>query len=504
MKIVSRKSALRGAILLLIAAALAVALHFYWRWSVEDYKRRLLARGETLSVTDARAPSPTDEQNALATFEQATAQLGTNVGLLVTNPTLAMQMVAPGKAVVSWRQAELRDESLDRTNSWEEVAETLNRQSKAIGLLRQITNYTSLDPGGNDEPGTGPNPERLEPLMRAAQVLTTAALYHLHRDDPLAATADVRGMLALVRNMREARLASAQLARVAIARMAVGATWELLQSPGLAEDPLAALQRDWTQLEFRQAVENTLILQRALAVAAIERARGSRAACRELLGVPTGGDWLERAGTRSREIAWRYWWSYPDELRALKGLQALLSSARFVQTNYAFRATLLKQRSELSELGIRHLTEASWWEAGPFEKNLRTVFSREVESLSGLFDALEQAQMAKQMAIAAIALNRYRLKHGNYPPELATLIPEFLPALPRDPVDGKALRYQLVGTSFLLYSIGDDGVDNGGDPIAPPPSGSLDWLQGRDYVWPAAATAQDIRAYEKRLTFGPK
>jgi hypothetical protein len=42
------------------------------------------------------------------------------------------------------------------------------------------------------------------------------------------------------------------------------------------------------------------------------------------------------------------------------------------------------------------------------------------------------------------------------------LVPEFLPQLPADPFNGQPLRYVMQPDHYLLYSVGQDGVDNGG------------------------------------------
>jgi len=68
-----------------------------------------------------------------------------------------------------------------------------------------------------------------------------------------------------------------------------------------------------------------------------------------------------------------------------------------------------------------------------------------------------------------VALERYRLDHGTWPPDLAALVPGYLDAVPLDPIDGKPLRYDL--ESRLLYSIGDNLIDEQG--VAPDHSGSL-------------------------------
>jgi hypothetical protein len=68
---------------------------------------------------------------------------------------------------------------------------------------------------------------------------------------------------------------------------------------------------------------------------------------------------------------------------------------------------------------------------------------------------------------AAIAVERHRLAHGSYPASLAELVPAYLPTVPVDQFDGKALRYKVVDGKPLLYSVGCDGVDNGGTPYTP-------------------------------------
>ncbi len=65
-------------------------------------------------------------------------------------------------------------------------------------------------------------------------------------------------------------------------------------------------------------------------------------------------------------------------------------------------------------------------------------------------------------AIAALAVERYRQAIKAWPNDLAQLCPAYLAAVPVDPFDGKPLRYRRVADGVVLYSLGADGVDNGG------------------------------------------
>ncbi len=64
----------------------------------------------------------------------------------------------------------------------------------------------------------------------------------------------------------------------------------------------------------------------------------------------------------------------------------------------------------------------------------------------------------------AVALAIYKAEHGEYPEQLASLVPQILPDLPRDRfAAGQSLpRYRRQGPGYILYSVGENGRDNGG------------------------------------------
>lgn len=64
------------------------------------------------------------------------------------------------------------------------------------------------------------------------------------------------------------------------------------------------------------------------------------------------------------------------------------------------------------------------------------------------------------------ALRAYYAEHGVYPPSLQMLVTSgILRQLPLDPFAAKEpLHYQQTGMGYILYSIGPDGKDDGGDP----------------------------------------
>lgn len=76
---------------------------------------------------------------------------------------------------------------------------------------------------------------------------------------------------------------------------------------------------------------------------------------------------------------------------------------------------------------------------------------------------------ADAMLVLTLALHAYSLEHGAYPDKLDELVPSYLKRVPGDPFDPRRpLHYNRVGTKYVLYSVGPDGIDDGGKPIFDP------------------------------------
>jgi len=61
-----------------------------------------------------------------------------------------------------------------------------------------------------------------------------------------------------------------------------------------------------------------------------------------------------------------------------------------------------------------------------------------------------------------LSIERYRLAAGKIPDKLEDLVPDYLDAVPKDPFDGNDLRYKKLDAGFVVYSIGEDLIDDGG------------------------------------------
>jgi hypothetical protein len=102
------------------------------------------------------------------------------------------------------------------------------------------------------------------------------------------------------------------------------------------------------------------------------------------------------------------------------------------------------------------------------------------------------AQSSVDLARVAIALERYRLAHGEYPESLDSLAPQFMEKVPHDIIGGQPsqdsgsasqpLHYRRTSDGqFVLYSIGWNERDDGG-VVGLTKGGTADINQG-DWVW---------------------
>ena len=79
---------------------------------------------------------------------------------------------------------------------------------------------------------------------------------------------------------------------------------------------------------------------------------------------------------------------------------------------------------------------------------------------------MEKSRAENRLLMTALALHAFQKDNNRYPEKLDELRGKYLQEVPSDPFGADTpLRYKIEGEKYLLYSIGPDGVDNGG--VAP-------------------------------------
>lgn len=507
-----RKILIVAGIALGVVILIPVIHHYQLRFAVESYLAQLKAKGEPMELAQVIPPSVPPEQNSADTFRAAVELFEADKSMLGTNYVYGMKMVASGKAMVHWQQPDIRDADFlnpDGTISWEDMTSAVAQNGKSFALLQQIIEKPNFDFQIKYEQGVADlnfTNFYLAQSKRAAQRLSSAVFCDLHRGDTASAVKNLRAMLALVKAMRDERLVISELVRIAIAQIALSVNWEILQSPNLTDEQLAELQNDWKSLDFIRGDENALAMEHETGEISLAKWRSSNSSLEHYFDIwETSGlsnqkeNIFDKFKLGTKIFLWRHWWSYPDELRTLKGYEVLLATTHSVETNFSLLATQQEQERQLQRFGITNDEDTVWF-GNPKKINFHFMLSSSVVSLGRIFDKVIKAEVTKQVTIIAIALKRYQFKHGNYPADLNSLVPEFVSTVPIDPVDGQPLRYRPnTDGTFLLYSVGENGVDDGGDPSLEKGvnSSSFYWQNAHalDWVWPQPATAEEIQKY---------
>jgi hypothetical protein len=91
-----------------------------------------------------------------------------------------------------------------------------------------------------------------------------------------------------------------------------------------------------------------------------------------------------------------------------------------------------------------------------------------VKIYQGYAVSLFEGIAIERSARAAIAIERFRLTHHAMPASLAEAAADAGSPLPVDPMTGDALKLVVRSDSYIVYSVGDDGKDDGGRIDRPP------------------------------------
>ncbi len=487
------------AVLVLAAGSALVSLHVQPGNELDAYKQALRAKGEKLVLAEVLPPPAAPAENSADAFEDA-------VGLFHTGDDnfAAMQMVGPGRAMVCWCQPDVR--GYDFTNSWEQYRAFVDADRPAVAILHQMLNRPKLDFNLNYSLGAKLLLPHLALMRRAAQKLAAATELDLHDGDTGAAATNILTLLAIVQRDYRDDLLIGHLVRVVIVGASVPPTWEFLQATNVTDAQLALVQSSWQQCNFLKDAENTVVLERVWLAGEIEKYRASHENFQELTGGArsmsaalsgAGSGWEElTAGPRYAigEALWRSSWSYSQELQLLQQNQVVLEALRTMQTNRSefYKADFDKMSARLASLGGTNLG-SSLGHALQIP-DFHDLIGRQ---LGAIVPRVLRGDTERRVIVTAIALKRFQLKHGQFPGTLAELTPDYLPSVTIDPFDGRPLKYHLNDDgTYLLYSVGEDGTDDGGDAGSPlGKATSWSWLRTRDWVWPQPATPAEVQFF---------
>jgi len=348
----------------------------------------------------------------------------------------------------------------------QDVLLALSKFAPAIEELRAASRRPeSRFPLDYDDADTG---EILLPhfatLKRCSQVLQLRALAELQAGESDKALADVKLALRLAEAIHSEPFIISQLVRMAILHLTMQPIYEGLAGHKWSDAQLTELDAELAKLDFLADYEFSVRGERAAHIKVIAWLAQKRSRCGEFFSL-MGGDTGNLRDMMTMYLMPKGWFYQNDIVLAQMHQQWNLPMVDATQQTIS------------PEMAKKNIPE---WSGHPTPFNF---FARLLAPALGSYaQKTAYAQNAVNLARVAIALERYRLAHGDHPESLDALTPQFIAKLPHDIINGQPLHYRRAGDGqFILYSVGWNETDDGGE-VGLKKDGAVDINKG-DWVW---------------------
>jgi hypothetical protein len=507
----SRRRYLPRFLLLLVLIAVVALVIERWRgqWALKGWKRQMAANGE---IFEAERLWPTPSARSLE-FSNRLAQVMGQLPPGLANYAGMLSGIVQEQPGQNRRGSQQRYPPMTQkrtsTNTWEDLDVQIAQAQPALAALRQLMKAPPLDMGYDirERLRTTSLPNYVS-SRRTAQALHAAAINDLHKGNLAGALENLTALSGFVKLYAEDPALINFMIRVAITGLSVDVCWDALQTNGWTESQLAALQQACQDDKLPLAqMSRSMEAERAVRLHELawfrshsyEAWTGRYEEVLQSFGgqTPAGAAGLVR---RWRQYVfhplWSFTWADQEELLYLQTIQGQIAVLREAGKHGSWQ-TLDQQLTAHHKSYRPPIAAWRFYVALPLLDNLSGIIGSAASPatypgpvFSKAWSTTMKNLTLHQMVIAAVALKRYELRHGQLPQSLAALAPEFLAEVPHDFMVGRPLRYRLNGDgSFALYSVGEDGQDDGGDPL-PAVSDKNQQNQspwaGRDWVWPRA------------------
>ena len=459
------------------------------RNALADYKAKLRAQGEKLTFVELGCPFPLETNANLENFSALVDRLQGKSQIPGAGYVEPIQYESPGRALVIWAGGSMATTNSSYIPTWEQLSTDMQAAAELLAELRAELEHPPSYVGydyTNYAPTNWPS-KLFVHKRKAAQFLAADSIAALHEHELARAQTDLHALTQLTQVHRDDITLVSAMIRVAIANLGLNVTWQSLQAEGWDEAALARLQRDWEAVDLIAGLEKGFAGERAFGQKGFAVFHGTNVGLQDdyLSGLSLGFSSSKSGFARLKEqlsakAAFAYWRGHmeEDEMFYLHDSQARLEIIRRFKTNTSAASLQIEIKAQHDALEKE------------FDKPLgkyRHLFSAvAIPNFSRAFEVAIQRETERRMTITAIVLKRFHLRNGHHPAALAELAPQFLAAELMDPWGGRPFHYYSnADGTFTLYSVGEDGRDDGGDPTsakstnAPP-----DMWTGKDTVWP--------------------
>lgn len=469
--------------------------------ALENWKKAMRAKREKFELTElnlARAPK---EGNGAPALLEAVAELRgmTNSCPLLDRSISGLKLTAPGKALVAMKLPDLGPVVTEHWHrktptSWEDLDREMKVAAPLLDKIREAIRQPVLAVDVDYQKGFEYNTAPLQPSRAAGRWLGASVIHSIHQNRVDAAIQDIESIISLTRLAGREPGIMCQMLRDGLDHLAVYATWQVLQSPNLQDGQLVSLQKLWQRDPMMSDAVRAYEMERVLFIQELQRFRspGTRKA------TSTG----QHMGNAKENALWiglgtgiyTTFWTYADEWKGLRMYQELIEALRKAQLSSSWLEVreVSKRQSENIRSSVKKSHDGGFASLGRRMDRLQVLYSfftnAYLPNNKRVIRWFSRHDATVTLTRTAVALKRYQLRQGRYPERLDQLVPDFLSAVPIDPMVGQPLRYRLnANGTFTLYSVGDNGTDEAGDPNLQAHERELSIWNGLDIVWPVPA-----------------
>ena len=263
----------------------------------------------------------------------------------------------------------------------------------------------------------------LSEMKGCTQLLAEQTMLLAHQGDGDAAVKNIARQLALAQSLKKEPILISQLVRMACVALNNSSVEYILNRTTLTDEQLTGLQQQLSQVYQDDPMATGLIGERCFSISYIHDPQQLGATASGLMRITGVAD-------RNAMVSLEMFGQYIDAMK-LPGHERLLRCREI--------------SAEVDDLSFFY----------SLTKMLMPAFERIAQIDLRVAAGVDCARVA-------LAIERYRLARGSLPKELADLVPRYIDKVPIDPFDGKPLRYKLTEPGYIVYSIGEDGTDEGG------------------------------------------
>ncbi|MEX2174088.1 MAG: hypothetical protein WD872_06980 [Pirellulaceae bacterium] len=278
---------------------------------------------------------------------------------------------------------------------------------------------------------------KVQKMRGVARLLSLRTQVAMARGDAPAAIESVEATFAASRAMENQLTLVEHLVSLAIAGVAIQNVESLLNEMDLTDEQLVQLQAAVERADLRGGLTTGMLGERGMGYHAFHHMEQMTSRNNAGAMAPPG------EGHLSRPVDCKF---YLETVRQL------------VEASREPMPQALRQAQQ-AELNVKAVIGVG----NPLTKMNYMLTAMMMPAGTAAFAANARGQAQFQLLRCAIATRRYQQKHATDPPALAQLVPEFLPSVPLDPFDGQPLRMKTSPAEIVLYSIGKDGKDDGGN-----------------------------------------